>query len=125
MVKFGGPVDQSLRRRGQLLVVVGALLGALIGVTLGLAVEDAATSRAAAAPGRGAALAASRPGSQPSASRTAGAERRTAGHNTAPGQDGTPPERSGKQHGNAPKDGKGGRDKPAKDNHGKHKDKGK
>jgi hypothetical protein len=54
MVKFGGPVDRSLRRRGQLLVVVGALLGALIGVALGLAVEDAATSRAAAPGGGGA-----------------------------------------------------------------------
>jgi hypothetical protein len=29
-------VDRSLRRRGQLLVVVGALLGALIGTALGL-----------------------------------------------------------------------------------------
>jgi hypothetical protein len=69
-----GPVDRSLRRRGQLLVVVGALLGALIGAALGLIVEDAQTSTAVAAPGhaRGAALAASSPNSHPPASRAAG-----------------------------------------------------
>jgi hypothetical protein len=42
-------VDRSFRRRGQHLVVVGALLGAVIGTTLGLIAEDAQTSTAVAA----------------------------------------------------------------------------
>jgi hypothetical protein len=44
------PVDRSLRRLGQLLVVMGALLGAGLGVALALLVENAETSRAVAAP---------------------------------------------------------------------------
>ena len=51
MFDVGGPVERSLCRRGQFLVVVGALLGALIGVVLGLAVEDSQTPTAVAAPG--------------------------------------------------------------------------
>jgi len=81
MFNPGDPGDQSLRRRGQRLVAIGALVGALSGVALGLAVEDTGTSRAVA-PGRGAAAAASRPGSQPPASRAAGAGRRTAGNDS-------------------------------------------
>ena len=72
--ELGGPVDRSLRRRGQHLVVVGALLGTLIGTALGLIAEDAQTSTAVAAsgPARGAALAARPPSSHPPASRAAG-----------------------------------------------------
>jgi hypothetical protein len=74
MFDVGGPVERSLCRRGQFLVVVGALLGALIGVVLGLAVEDSQTPTAVAAPARarGAALAAHPPSGQPTASQTAG-----------------------------------------------------
>ena len=70
---LGGPVDQSLRRRGQHLVVAGALLRAL-GAALGLIVEDGQTSTAIAAPGRarGAVLAVSPPSSHPPASRAVG-----------------------------------------------------
>ena len=45
-------MDRSLRRLGQLLVVMGALLGAVLGVSLALIVENAETSRAVAGPGR-------------------------------------------------------------------------
>jgi hypothetical protein len=69
-------VDRSLRRLGQLLVVMGVLLGAGIGVSLALLVENAETSRAVGAPGgeRAAVLAASPPSSQPRASRAAGSQ---------------------------------------------------
>jgi hypothetical protein len=65
-------VDGSPRRRGQLVVVVGALLGALVGVTLGLVVDDpgAGTAAAAQAPDRGTVVAAGATGSQPPTSRT-------------------------------------------------------
>jgi hypothetical protein len=61
-------VDVSLRRLGQLPVVMGALLGAVLGVALALLVEYAETSRAVAAPRRErvAVLAASPPSSHPS-----------------------------------------------------------
>jgi hypothetical protein len=42
-------VDRSLRRLGQLLVVMGALLGAVLGVGLALLVENAGPTRAVAA----------------------------------------------------------------------------
>ena len=118
-----GPVDRSLRRRGQLLVVVGALLGALIGAALGLIVEDAQTSTAVAAPGhaRGAALAASSPNSHPPASRAAGSGD---GSDSSGNQRTESPDRPDKQHGNAHKGRAGGRDKsggPGKDKPGKGK----
>jgi hypothetical protein len=69
-------VDRSLRRLGQLLVVMGAVLGAVLGVALALIVEHAETSRAVAALGRerAAVLAASPPGSTPAASRAASSQ---------------------------------------------------
>jgi hypothetical protein len=105
-------VDGSLRRRGQLLVVVGALLGAVVGVTLGLVVDDPGAGEVAAgpAPDRGAAVAAATPGSRPPTSRTVGA-----------GSDG-PAARPAKAHDKADKarsEGHG-KDKPGKD---KRKDK--
>jgi hypothetical protein len=108
-------VDGSLRRRGRLLVVVGALLGALVGVTLGLAVDDPADETATAAPGhdRGAALAAGAPGSRPPTSRTVGTGSGT--------EDAGPADRPGKARAED-------RDKPKPEGHGKGKpgkDKGK
>jgi len=62
-------VDRSLRRLGQLLVVMGALLGAVLGIGLALLVENAEPSKAVAAPEqeRVAVLAASPSSSQPPA----------------------------------------------------------
>jgi len=113
-------VDRSLRRRGQHLVVVGALVGALIGTTLGLIAEDAQTSTTVAAgPGRGAALAASPPSSHPPPSQAAG----SGDGNDSPGnQRAEPPGRPDKRDGNAQNDRAGGKDKPSK---GKDKGKGK
>ena len=117
-------MDRSFRRRGQVLVVVGALLGAVIGAALGLIVEGAQTSTAVAAgPGRGAALAASPPNSQPTASRTAGSGD---GNDSSGNQRAESPDRPDKRHGNAHKSRAGGRDEPGghgKDNPGKGKDK--
>jgi hypothetical protein len=103
---LGGFVDGSPRRRGQLLVVVGALLGTLVGVTLGLAVDDPGDGTATAAPGpdRGVALAASAPGSQPPTARTVGTGSGT--------EDAGPADRPGKARGED-------RDKPKPEGHGK------
>ena len=69
-------MDRSLRRLGQLLVVMAALLGAVLGVALALIMENAETSRAVGAPGREptAVLAVSPPSSRPPASRAAGSQ---------------------------------------------------
>jgi hypothetical protein len=109
-------VDRSLPRRGQHLVVAGALLGALIGAALGLIVEDGQTSTAVAAPGRagGAALAVSPPSSHPPASRAVGSGNRTAGNDSSGERRAESPDRPDKRHGNAHKDRAGGRDKPGK-----------
>jgi hypothetical protein len=120
-------VDRSVRRRGQLLVAVGALLGALIGVALGLVVEDAGTSTAVAAPGRarGAVLAVSPPSSHPPASRAAGSGNRTDGDDSSGEQRTESPDRPDKRDGKGHKDREGGRDKPGghgKDKPGKGKD---
>src|SRR5512132_3246929 len=111
--ELGGPVHRSFRRRGQFLVVVGALVGALIGTTLGLIAEDAqpSTAVAAAGLGRGAALAASPPSSHPPASRTAGAGH---GNDSSGTQRAESPGRPDKRDGNAHKDRAGGKDKPGK-----------
>jgi hypothetical protein len=114
-------VDRSLRRRGQILVVVGALVGTLIGTALGLIAEDAQPSTAVAAPGpgRGAALAASPPTTHPPASRAAGSGD---GNDSSGNQRAEPPGRPDKRDSNAHKDRAGGKGKPGKD---KGKDKGK
>jgi hypothetical protein len=57
-------VAWSPRRRGHVLVVVGALLGALSGVILGLAVDDPQTPTAVAAPGAGRRRGAGRPSTE-------------------------------------------------------------
>ena len=67
-------MDPSLRRNGQILVAVGAVLGALTGTVLGLAVEDlqASTTVAAPRPARAAAMAATPPSGQPTAAQPTG-----------------------------------------------------
>ena len=62
-------MDRSLRRLGQLLVVMGALLGAVLGVGLALLVENTEPDKAVAAPDRErvAVLTASPSSSQPPA----------------------------------------------------------
>jgi hypothetical protein len=104
-------VDRLSRRRGQHLVVVGALLGAFIGTTLGLIAEDAQPSTAVAAsePAPGAALAASPPNSHPPPSRAAGSRD---GNDPSGNQRAEPPGRLDKRDGNAHKGRAGGRDKP-------------
>ena len=69
-------MDRSLRRLGQLLVVMGALLGAVLGVGLALMVENAETSYAVARleRERAAVLAASPPSTTPTASRPVSAQ---------------------------------------------------
>ena len=66
-------MDRSLRRLGQLLVVMGALLGAVLGVGLALIVESTEPSKAVAASERErvAVLAASPSSSQPPATAAA------------------------------------------------------
>ena len=61
-------MDRSLRRLGQLLVVMGAVLGAVLGVSLALIVEHAENSKAVAGFGRerAAVLAATSPSTTPS-----------------------------------------------------------
>ena len=69
-------MHRSLHRRGQLLVLVAALLGAVIGGAMGLVVEDARTGTAGAAPEplRGTAPATSPPASQPAGSQADGSD---------------------------------------------------
>jgi hypothetical protein len=113
-------VDRSLRRLGQLLVVMGALFGAVLGVSLALMVENADPS-GAVAPGRerAAVLAASPSSTTPSASRAAGTQ--DAGRGTdAPGNQRAESAGRGDQHdGKAGK--KGGRGKDEADGRGKGK----
>jgi hypothetical protein len=121
-------MDRSLRRRGQVLVVVGALLGVVIGVALGLVVEDAETNRAMAAPRRerGAALAASPPSSQPPASGAASSGNRADGNGSAAKQRTEAADRPDKRDSKARKDGEDDRHKSGgrgKDKPGKGKDK--
>ena len=112
----------SPRRRGQFLVVVGALLGALSGVVLGLAVDGPQTPMAVAAPGRagGAVLAAHPPISQTTTSRTA--ESGKSADDASTGKQPTKPaDRPNNGHDTAGKDGDGRKDKPSKDKPGKDK----
>ena len=115
----------SPRRRGQFLVVEGALLGALSGVVLGLAVDDPQTPTAVAAPGRagGAALAAHPPSSQPTTSQAAGAGKPAGGDAYTGRQPTKPADRPNIGHGKAGMDGDGRQDKPSKGKPGKDKNK--
>jgi hypothetical protein len=113
-------VNRSLRRRGQSLVAVGALVGALIGTLLGLVAGDTETgTRVGAEPARGGALAASSPGSQPPASRAAGSGEQRDGNQSSSTQQAESPDRPGKRDAKAHKHREAGHDKP--DNRGKDK----
>jgi len=106
-------VDRSLRRLGQLLVVMGALLGAVLGVALALIVENAETSRAVAMDGRerAAVLAASPPSGQPPASRPASSGNAADGSGSSGRQRAVSAGRADQRDGKAGKDGDGRRDK--------------
>jgi hypothetical protein len=102
-------VDRSLRRRGQFLVAVGALLGALVGVVFGLAVEDAQTSTAVAEPARAAAAVAP-PSSQPTAGQPARSGDRADGDGSTGRQRTQSAYRPDQGHGKASKDSRATRD---------------
>lgn len=115
-------MDRSLRRRGQSLVAVGALIGALIGTLLGLVVGDTEPSTGVGAePAGGAALAASSPSSQPPASRAAGSGKQRDGNTSSGTQQTVSADRPGKRDAKAYKHREVGRDKPGKDKPGKDK----
>jgi hypothetical protein len=118
-------VDRSLRRLGQLLVVMGALLGAVLGVSLALIVEHAETSRAVAGPGRhrAAVLAASPQSSKPPPSRAASTQDQGNGNDPSANQRATSADRPHQRDGKAGKNGEGRGDKPGprKDKPGKSK----
>ena len=117
-------MDRSLRRLGQLLVVMGALLGAVLGVALALIVENAETSSAVAGPERERAgvLAASPSSTTPSAFRAASSQ--DAGNADGPSgnQRGESADRADQRDRKADKNGDGrkakadgrGKDKPGK-----------
>jgi hypothetical protein len=120
-------VDRALRRLGQLLVVMGALLGAVLGVSLALIVDRLETSGMVVAPGRegAAVLSASSPGSQPPGSRGARSEDSAAGGGSSANQRAESAGRADQRDSKAGKNREGRRDKPGrgKDKPGKGKDK--
>jgi hypothetical protein len=107
-------VQRSLHRRGQLLVLVAALLGAVIGGAMGLVVEDARTSTADAAPGprRGTTLATRPPASQPAGSQAGRAGSQADGSDASGIQPAKWTHRPDKRNGKADKRIKDHRDKP-------------
>jgi hypothetical protein len=114
-------VDRSLRRLGQLLVVMAALLGAVLGVALALTVENAQTSGTVAASGRerAEALAASPPSNHPPTSPAASSGNPVDGNDSSGHQRAQPADRADRGGGKAGKNGNGRRDKA--DGHGKNK----
>jgi hypothetical protein len=118
-------VDASVRRLGQLLVAMAALLGAALGVTLALIVENTETSRADVALGRerAAVLAASPPSSQPPATRAASSADSADGSGSSADQRVGSAGRTDQRDGKAGKDGESRRakagdrskDKPSKE----------
>jgi hypothetical protein len=109
-------VDRSLRRLGQLLVVMGGLLGAVLGVALALIVENAETSSAVTGPEReGAAVpAVGSPSSRPPASRVGSSEDSAHGTVSSGNQHAELADRAGQRHGKADKHGEGRRNKPGR-----------
>ena len=109
-------MNRSLRRLGQLLVVMGALLGAVLGVALALVVDDAGTGRAVATPERerAAVLAAGGPSSQPPASRPTSTTASGAGGEASGNQRAVSGERTGPRGHKADKVHNGNPDKPGK-----------
>ena len=118
-------MDRSLRRLGQLLVIMGAVLGAALGVSLALIVEHAETGRAVAGPGpeRAAILAASPQRSKPPASRAASTQDPGNGNNPSANPRAQSADRANQRDGKTDKNGEGRRDKPdrGKDKPGKSK----
>jgi len=106
-------VDRSLRRLGQLLVVMGALLGAVLGVSLALIVEHAETSGVVAALGRErvAVLAAGPPSSTPAASRAGSSQDPADGSDSSGGQRARSAGRGDQRAGKADKNRESHRDK--------------
>jgi hypothetical protein len=118
-------VDRSLRRLGQLLVAMAALLGAALGVALALILENTETSRAAVALGRerAAVLAASPPSSQPPASRAVSSADSADGSGSSASRRVESADRADQRDGKANQDGESrgedkaagrGKDKPSK-----------
>ena len=109
-------MNRSLRRLGQLLVVMGALLGAVLGVALALVVDNAGTSRTGAIPERepAAVLAAGGPGSQPPASRPTSTTASGAGGDASSNQRAVSGERTGQRGRKADKAHRGNRGNPGK-----------
>jgi hypothetical protein len=120
-------VDRSLRRLGQLLVIMGAVLGAALGVSLALIVEHAETGRAGPGRERTAVLAASPQSSKSPASRAASTQDPGNGNNPSanPRPLAHSADRTNQRDGKADKNGEGRRDKPGrgKDKPGKSKGK--
>src|SRR5688500_14197336 len=113
---LGGLVDRSLRRLGQLLVVMGALLGAVLGVALALIVENANTSGAVVASDQErAALLAAGPPSRPSAPRGAGSAGSEAGHSASGSQPAEAADQADQADRKADKNSELRHDKPSKD----------
>jgi hypothetical protein len=124
-------VNPSLRRNGQYLVAVGAVLGALSGTVLGLAVEDPQAGTAVAGPGpaRAAALPATSLSGQPTAAQPTGSGEQADGDGSTGRQRGRSAYRPDKGAGRADKESKRTRQKdneephkrakvkPGKDNH--------
>ena len=116
-------MDRSLRRLGQLLVGMGALLGVVLGVSLALIVEHAETSKAVTGPERErvAVLAASSPTTDaPSSSRPTSAQDRGNGTDASGDQraeSGRRADQRDSKSGESRKDKADGRgkDKPGKD----------
>ena len=99
-------MDRSLRQLGQLLVVMRALLGAITGVALALIMDNAASNRAAAAPGREhtAVLAAHPPSSQPPATRAASSQEPAEGNATSGNRRAESADRADQHTGKAPQE---------------------
>lgn len=114
-----------LRRLGQLLVIMGAVLGAALGVSLALIVEQAETGRTGPGRERTAVLAASPQSSKPPPSRAASTQDPGDGNNPSASPHAQSADRANQRDGKADKNGEGHRDKPGrgKDKPGKSKGK--
>ena len=114
-------MNRLLCRRGQTLVVVGALLGAISGVTLGLAVEDTPGPATVVASGgeRQAPVAASPPSTQPASSWAGGSVGRTDSDDSVGEQRAKSPNRADKRHDRTDKDGRDKSKGPGEEKTGK------
>lgn len=120
-------MDRSLRRLGQLLVIMGALLGAVLGVALALIVNNAETSGPVAASGRAvaAAVSTSPPSNRSPATREASSQDPADDTTAAGTRRAESAGRADPQAGKADKHHKGKPDGHGNDKPGKDKGKGK